>query len=238
MINKPTTIKSAALALIWTTASCLLVLAADNIASNSGCNPEQAVIKLEENYRRCGPITFTFEQQTISAVFGDETRRDGQVWFDSSGRFRMETAQETFLKNGDTLWHWVPAYDQVTVQSVDSASSVGGPADFLWTLRRDFLPMDCRMDTTGGRTHYIIRMTAKTATAAIQQLTMWINPATYFVDHAEYTDYNDDQVKLQFSAVGEDTLAASVRYRPQFPDSVEVVIIPQKKHQQNANTPR
>ncbi len=200
----------------------------DRDSANTDCGAEAALIRLEESYRRCGPITFAFEQRTTSAVFGDETRQTGRAWFDPSGRFRVETAQETFIKNGDTLWHWIPAYNQVTIRVVDSASQAGWPTDFLWTLRRDFLPLDCREDTLDGAVLHKVRATAKTNTAAIQRLTIWIDTATYFVRQAEYVDYNDDRVDLNLTRAVIDTLDASLRYSSQFPDSVEVIIFPQK----------
>lgn len=207
-------------------------------SANAGCGAEDALIRLEDSYRHCGSITFTFNQRTTSAVFGDETAQTGRVWFDPSGRFRVETERETFIKNGDTLWHWVPAYNQVTIRVVDSASRAGWPADFLWTLRRDFLPVDCREDTLADRVFHKVHTVAKTNTAAIQQLTIWIDTSAYFVRQAEYVDYNDDRVNLDFSPVVQDTVAAAFRYAPQFPDSAEVVTFPQKKHQQNPARPR
>jgi len=197
------------------------------------CRAEEALVQLEERYNRRGPITFTFHKETVSAVFGDESKQEGRVWFDPAGRFRVEAENETFILNGDTLWHWVPAYSQVTVRILDSGSRAGLPLDFLWALRRDFLPVDCRKDTLNGQVFLKVRTVAKTATAAIQRLTVWINLPQFLVEQAEYIDYNDDRVRLRFSSVKKDTDSGNVRYLPQFPDSAEVIIFPQKKRQQN-----
>lgn len=207
-------------------------------SAQTACGAVAALDQLEQSYRQRGSITFTFEQRTVSAVFDDESVQSGRVWLDAAGRFRVETPQETFVKNNDTLWHWIPAYNQVTIREVDSAAQSGWPTDFLWTLRRDFLPMDCNIDTIGGAVCHKVRATAKTNTAAIQHLTIWISTSEYVVRRTEYTDYNDDRVELEFSPVTEDKVDTSLRYSPDFPDSAEVVTFPQKKHQQNSNTPR
>jgi len=207
-------------------------------ADTADCAAEETLIRLEESCNRRGPITFTFHQQTISAVFGNESTQEGRVWLDPSGRFRVETDHETFISSGDTLWHWVPAYNQVTVRVRDLSSRAGSPTDFLYSLRRHFIPVDCQKDTLEGKVFLKVRTVAKTATAAVQRLTIWIDPLRFLVERAEYVDYNDDRVNLYLSGVSKDSGDYNARYRLDFPDSVEVIVFPQKKRQQNPTGPR
>ena len=221
---------------------CLMIqpAAAQNPAASGAvdCNAEDVMDRLEKSYREHGPITFTFYQQTISSVFDDERTQEGQAWLDASGRFRVEVGGETFVCNADTLWHHVPAYNQVTVRILDSAGRAGLPTDFLWGLRRDFFPVDCRNDTLDKKVLLKVRAVAKTPTAAIQRLTMWIDPRRFLVERAAYVDYNDDRVNLRFSHVKKDDEDAARRFFLNVPDSVEVVTLPPKKLQQNPTVPR
>jgi outer membrane lipoprotein-sorting protein len=208
------------------------------VIDNDNCHAENILLDLENSYRDFGPLTFTFHQTTISSVFGEESSHQGMVWLDPCGRLRVETADETFLSRGDSLWHYVPAYNQLTIRVVDSGGRAGLPADFLWSLHRDFLPVDCARDTVGSRTFYRVRTVAKTATAAIQRLTVWVDPRRMLVERAEYVDYNDDRVNLLFTDVRKDADNVDLRYVLTVPDSVEVVTMPQKKRQQKATSPR
>jgi len=202
------------------------------------CHAEKILEELENNYREFGPLTFTFHKKTISAVFGEESAHQGNVWLDPRGFLRVETENETFISRGDTLWHYVPAYNQMTIRIVDSSARAGLPTDFLWSLRKDFLPVDCAYDTTGGRTYLKVRTVAKAATAAIQRLTVWIDPRRMLVERAEYVDYNDDQVDLRFQNIRKNPDDTGLRYVLAVPDSVEVVTMPQKKRQQNSGQSR
>jgi len=222
----------------------LLLLAVSTAAQeptargDGDCHAEKILEQLEDSYREFGPLTFAFQKKTISAVFGEESAHQGNVWLDPRGYLRVETENETFLSRGDTLWHYVPAYNQMTIRIVDSSARAGLPTDFLWSLRQDFLPVNCANDTTEGRTYFRVRTVAKTATAAIQRLTVWIDPDRMLVERAEYVDYNDDQVDLLFQNVRKSPDDFSRRYVLNVPDSVEVVTMPQKKLQQNSGRSR
>lgn len=205
---------------------------------SSGCNAEETLTRLEESYRRQGPMMFAFRQRTVSAVFGDERAQEGKAWLDPAGQFRVEVSGETFLFRADTLWHYVPAYRQVTVRVLDSNSRAGLPPDFVWDLRQNFLPVDCRLDTLEGRSYFCVRAVARTSSAAIQRLKVWIDPQSLMVEQAEYTDYNDDRVNLRFLQMKKDHGAPNRRYILELPDSVEVVTLPAKKRQQNSPAPR
>ena len=221
----------------------LVLIHADSAISgptsdSSGCNAEETMARLEESYRRLGPISFAFRQRTVSSVFGDERTQEGKAWLDPAGQFRVEVAGETFVYRADTLWHYVPAYRQVTVRVMDSSSRAGLPPNLVWDLQQDFLPVDCRRDTLVGKPFLCVRAVARTASAAIQRLKVWINPQSLLVEQAEYIDYNDDRVNLHFMQIAKDRNAPNRRYILELPDSVEVVTLPAKKRQQNPSAPR
>jgi len=222
---------------LWLALLATTVLAGP-VPDSSGCNAEETLTRLEEKYRRQGPISFSFRQRTVSTVFGNEHTQDGKAWLDPAGWFRVEVGKETFVYRQDTLWHYVPANRQVMVRLLDSSSRAGLPPDLLWDLRRDFLPVDCRPDTLDKTPYLCVRAVARTPSAAIQRLRIWIAPQSFLVEHAEYIDYNDDRVSLHFAQMKKDRSDRGQRFHLDVPDSVEVVTLPAKKRQQNPTGPR
>ncbi len=194
-----------------------------------GCLADETLTRLEKSYREQGPITFSYHKQTTSSVFGEQEPLEGRVWLDPAGRFRVEAGAEIFVGRGDTLWHYVPVYNQVTIRVLDSTARAGLPTDFLWALRRDYLPVDCAVDSLANEAVLRVRTVARTQTAAIQRLTVWIEPELFLVLRADYVDYNDDRVQLSFSHVKKDTGDNDEAYSLDLADSVEVIFMPSKK---------
>lgn len=194
-----------------------------------GCSADETLTRLEESYREQGPITFSYHKQTTSSVFGEQEPLAGQVWLDPAGQFRVEAGAEIFVGRGDTLWHYVPVYNQVTIRVLDSTARAGLPTDFLWSLRRDYLPVDCATDSLANELVLRVRTVARTKTAAIQRLTVWIEPQCFHVLQADYVDYNDDRVRLSFGDVKKDQGKNAEPYSLDLADSVEVIFMPPGK---------
>ncbi len=218
--------RSVLVGVVLTTA---MVLVPSLVLAASDCNIDSVITALEKAYHTADHQSFTFAKRTISSVFGDTVWQEGQVWLGPKGTFRVETPQETMVNSGDTLWHWVPAYNQVTVRIPDSLTEFRAPVHFIWSLRRDFLKVDCKIDSLDGEMAYRIRLAAKAQTAAIQRLTLWVRPGSATVQKAAYIDYNDDHIELELSPLISDPTGSATRFSLQVPDSAEVFILPQKK---------
>lgn len=174
-----------------------------------------------------------YQKQARSLLFGERPPEEGVLWLGPPNRYRIETGRQTIVRGTDTLWSYTPETKQVTLRVGGLDSLEFGPAGFFGSLRKDFFPVDCADDTLDGKPYWRVRLAAKTETAAIQRLTLWVIPSTHRAHIAEYVDYNEESARLTFSDYQAEKSAAPNRFGFVYPGGVERIVLPAVKSGQS-----
>jgi outer membrane lipoprotein-sorting protein len=170
-----------------------------------------------------------YKKEARSLLFGERPAEDGILWLGPPSRYRIETGRQTIVRGNDTLWSYTPETKQVTLRVGGLDSLEFGPAGFFGSLRADFFPVDCAHDTLDGKAYWRVRLAAKTETAAIQRLTLWVNSSTRRAYIAEYVDYNEESARLTFSEYEQEKSAGANRFAFVYPSGVERIVLPAVK---------
>ncbi len=169
-----------------------------------------------------------YRKEARSLLFGERPAESGTLWLGPPKRYRIEAGRQVIVRGTDTLWSYTPAAKQVTLRVGGLDSLEFGPAGFFGSLRSDFFPVDCADDTLAQIVYWRVRLAAKTETAAIQRLTLWISPVTHRVQIAEYVDYNEESARLTFSDYQKEEPNPK-RFVFEYPDGVERIVLPSVK---------
>lgn len=164
-----------------------------------------------------------------SLLFGERPSEDGTLWLGPPKRYRIEAGEQVIVRGFDTLWSYTPQTKQVTLRVGGLDSLEFGPAGFFGSLRQDFFPVDCGEDTIETEPLWRVRLAAKTETAAIQRLTLWISPSTHHVQIAEYVDYNEESARLTFTEYITEKAGGKDRFAFAYPSGVERIVLPAVK---------
>ncbi len=170
-----------------------------------------------------------YHKEAHSLLFGERPAENGTLWLGPPKRYRVETQGQTIVRGNDTLWSYAAETKQVTLRVGDLDSLEFGPAGFFGSLRKDFFPVDCALDTLDAKEVWRLRLAARTETAAIQRLALWIDPAGSHVQQAEYVDYNEETARLVFTGYQIEKAAASERFQFAYPKGVERIVLPVSK---------
>jgi outer membrane lipoprotein-sorting protein len=171
----------------------------------------------------------SYRKEARSLLFGDRPAETGTLWLGPPKRYRIEAGKQVIVRGTDTLWSYTPEAKQVTLRVGGLDSLEFGPAGFFGSLRNDFFPVDCADDTLDANPYWRVRLAAKTETAAIQRLTLWITPTTHRVQIAEYVDYNEESARLTFSDYQVEKPGGSDRFVFNYPSGVERIVLPAVK---------
>jgi len=192
------------------------------------CESDSAIDAFEARIATHKTIRLKFRRESRSLLFGEREPESGTLWLGPPKRYRVETDAQTVVRGTDTLWTHASETNQVTIRAGKLDSLEFGPAGFFGSLRADFLIVDCEDVDRDGQKTWRIRLAAKTETAAIQRLTLWINAQTHWADKAEYVDYNEETSTLYFSAYETDDQKDSGRFSYSPLKGAEVIVLPSR----------
>lgn len=170
-----------------------------------------------------------YHKDSRSLLFGERPAEAGTLWLSPPKRYRIESGEQIIVRGRDTLWSYTPKTKQVTLRVGGLDSLEFGPAGFFGSLRQDFFPVDCGEDTIDANPYWRVRLAAKTETAAIQRLTLWIAPATRRVNIAEYVDYNEESARLTFTEYLTEKPGGKDRFGFSYPNGIERIVLPAMK---------
>jgi len=198
-------------------------------ASSWACDAD-SILNSFEGSLPVGQVTrVKYHKTAHSLLFGERPAENGTLWLGPPKRYRVESPGLTIVRGNDTLWSYAVDTKQVTLRIGDLDSLEFGPAGFFGSLRKDFFPVDCALDTIDTKEVWRLRLAARTETAAIQRLALWIEPATAHVQQAEYVDYNEETARLTFNDYQQEKGTASERFQFTYPKGVERIVLPVSK---------
>ncbi|MBI5867840.1 MAG: outer membrane lipoprotein carrier protein LolA [candidate division Zixibacteria bacterium] len=193
------------------------------------CNADSVLTSFEHAIQAHKTIRISYTKESSSILFGKRPAEKGTLWLGPPRFYRVEAGAQVFVRGLDTLWSYNPSAKQVTLRIGGLDSLEFGPAGFFGSVRTDFFPVDCRLDTVENVTCRRVRLAAKTETAAVQRLTLWIDVKTNLPIASEYVDYNEETSHLRFSDYRPDSPKDQGRFTFTPPAGVEVVVLPAKK---------
>lgn len=193
------------------------------------CNADSVLTTFEKTLQSHKTMRVNYTKESSSILFGKRPAEKGTLWLSPPRYYRVESGAQVFVRGKDTLWSYNPAAKQVTVRVGGLDSLEFGPAGFFGSVRTDFFPVDCRLDTLDQAPCWRVRLAAKTETAAVQRLTLWIDIKTNLPAASEYVDYNEETAHLRFSDYRPDSPKDQGRFTFTPPAGVEVVVLPAKK---------
>ena len=194
-----------------------------------GCDADSVLTAFESTIQSHKTIRVSYAKESHSLLFGKRPAEKGILWLSPPQRYRVESDAQVFVRGFDTLWSYSPSSKQVTVRVGGLDSLEFGPAGFFGSVRTDFLAVDCRADTVDQIECWRVRLAAKTETAAVQRLSLWIDAKSHLALAAEYVDYNEETSHLRFSDYRPDLPKDQGRFTFTPPAGADVVVLPAKK---------
>lgn len=193
------------------------------------CDADSVLNEFETSLPEAQVTRVKYKKESHSLLFGERPHEEGTLWLGPPKRYRIESGRQVIVRGADTLWSYTPETKQVTLRVGGLDSLEFGPAGFFGSLRQDFFPVDCGQDTVADKVLWRVRLAAKTETAAIQRLTLWISPTTHRVQMADYVDYNEESARLTFHDYQTEKAGASERFGFAYPSDVERIVLPAVK---------
>ena len=185
-----------------------------------------AVIKsVEAAYKDVQTLKADFIQVTRSKAMRDETRQRGKVRLKRPKKMRWvftQPASQEFVTNGDTMWVWSAADNQVIV-SKGAAGGGSGVSQLLDDLNRLGELFDVELLDSKGRPNTILLGLKPKTDAGFQSLKLRLMKKSFLVDEVVMIDAFGNEVQLTFNMVKTNTPIEDAEFNFAIPDGAQVL---------------
>lgn len=164
----------------------------------------------------------SFVQKFTLKGFKKEQRESGRVVFGAPPQMRWTYAgaeKRVFVFDGTTSWLYTPGDKQVVVRSLTAAEKRDLPLAFLWSSGASS-SYNVRESRSGNAV--TVRLTPKSASAALKDVRVNIDPKTHRIRSLDYTDRSGNRTVFEFSGYSTAAVAGDT-FRFQPPAGVTVV---------------
>jgi len=210
-------------------AACALSVAAPIVAADvEPRNVQELISAVERVYGSVQSIRADFVQVSRSAAVGDEQRQRGRVILKRPRKMRWEfTSPDTklFVTDGETMWIWSPADNQVIVYK-----DFSGNAEGVASLLSDLQQLDERFEVTlvdeavaRQRGVFILDLKPRQGASNFQSLRISLDRRKLMVQNVAITDPLGNVTDLAFTQVRLDGKVSDGDFTFRVPAGAQVI---------------
>ena len=176
---------------------------------------------IKARLRQSECVHFQFQSIVASSIFESVDTADGDATFERSGKYRINLREDSYLFDGADLYSFSFDNQQVTVEKVDSGQQFGAEVSFVTRLDEIYKTRILRPDSL----YRLVRI-ARGYAGVPDSMIVTIDKQNRRIGKIEYLDVNDEPTTIVFLGEQTSPRCDPTVFRPDFPDSVQVVRLP------------
>ena len=161
---------------------------------------------------------FTFLSTIESSVFDQVDSAYGYAYIDNNGEYHVQIGTDEYIYNGQHLYTYSKANNQVTVETADNGGAGTDQVSFVTRLNEFYSTKPVKK----GDEYRLIRKPGKSKNLP-DTLLVYLDSTAPKISEIEYRDINGEINRLRFTDQKTSLDCDSSRFVPNFPDSVEVI---------------
>ena len=194
-----------------------------------GLDGPEVIARMQKRFGNLRSLSARFEKRHYWKLVDQTQKMKGQLYVQRPDRFRFETDVQTVVTDGETAWNYAPGNEQVVVSRYETVKDDRSYEKLLFDLvllggySDRYLPRYIREERVGGKTCYLVELTARQEDTYISQIRLWVDRKLWLVRRVEYRNINDDMTTYVLSDLKVDRKVKTGWFRFKPPEGVEVV---------------
>jgi outer membrane lipoprotein-sorting protein len=181
-----------------------IVLACAGLAAQ-GESGKDVIKKVQDRYKKLKTLEVAFDYHFQWKLTGKQQSLTGKLFFKKENFIRYELGQQLNVTDGETVWQYSEANNQVIVDRLKKNSkSLFLPKYFLFEYLDKFVAEIIQTETIKGRAVYVIKMNPKDKDDFVQSMKVWIPADSWLTERVEYTDLEGNVISYAFTHVATD----------------------------------
>ncbi len=202
-----------------------------------GATPDEIADKIQANYEKILDYRANFVQEVTLTNIDKIQKNEGVVYFKKGGKMRWDyqkPQKQEFISDGKTIWHYMPADNQVWVDKATQAFSSKMPSTFLTgmgNLKRDFKIKFAKSPLVDTKDNYLLELFPKEEQPGMKRLLLVVAKDSYQVMGTLVYDQFENLTRVIFSEIKTNNDLPDDLFSFQIPKGAEVIrppVLPRK----------
>lgn len=183
----------------------LFLIFASTLAVHAGETAKDIIKNTQKKFKKLNSISVKFDYTFRWKLTGKIQKLQGAMYFKKENYVRYELGQQLNITNGETVWQYSEANQQVIIDKLKPKSrSLFMPKYFLNEYLDQFVAEIISRETIKGREFYILKMLPKDKDDFVQYMKVWIPSDTWIAERFEYTDLEGNTISYSFYQIAVD----------------------------------
>ncbi len=202
-----------------------------------GATIDEIADKIQANYEKILDYQANFVQEVTLTNIKKIQKNEGVVYFKKGGKMRWDyqkPQRQEFISDGKTIWHYMPADNQVWVDKAAHAFSSKTPSTFLTgmgNLKKDFKIKFTESPLVDTKKNYLLELFPKEEQPGIKRLLLVVAKDSYQVVETLVYDQFGNLTRVTFSEIKVNSNLPDDLFTFQIPKGAEVIrppVLPRK----------
>lgn len=202
-----------------------------------GATPNEIADKIQANYEKILDYRANFVQEVTLTNINKIQKNEGVVYFKKGGKMRWDyqkPQKQEFISDGKTIWHYMPADNQVWVDKASHGFSSKTPSTFLagmGNLKRDFKIKFAKSTLVDTKDNYLLELFPKEEQPGMKRLLLVVAKDSYQVVETLVYDQFGNLTRVTFSEIKINNNLPDDLFSFQIPKGAEVIrppVLPRK----------
>lgn len=168
----------------------------------AGEDAPSIIKKIQKKFKSTDNISVKFDYTFKWKLTGKSQSLQGSMFYKKENNVRYELGQQLNITNGETVWQYSEANNQVIIDKLKPKSkSLFMPKYFLYDYLDQFIAEIISRETIKGREFYTLKMLPKDKDDFVQNMKVWVPSDTWIAERFEYTDLEGNSISYVFTQI-------------------------------------
>lgn len=168
----------------------------------AGEDASSIIKKIQKKFKSTDNISVKFDYTFKWKLTGKSQSLQGSMFYKKENNVRYELGQQLNITNGETVWQYSEANNQVIIDKLKPKSkSLFMPKYFLYDYLDQFIAEIISRETIKGREFYTLKMLPKDKDDFVQSMKVWVPSDTWIAERFEYTDLEGNSISYVFTQI-------------------------------------
>lgn len=205
---------------VWASTLCAMILL---VLPAGGQTPQEILEKARKKYDSLNDAELKFTQISKFPISRLEQRVSGVLQMKKGNRYRVETDEMVVVTDGETVWSYSRANNQVLVDRFKMDDRGFSPERILSAAPGDFTPTLIGHEKIGPHETYILKLFPSGEPGFVKSMKLWISESDYLTRKVEMIDANGKETTYQVNDLRINAGLADGRFSYIPPEGADVV---------------
>lgn len=192
-------------------------------ASLGADDAQDILARVRKKYESVADATLKFSQEVRYPQAGVNRRLEGKLLLKKTNKYRVELEGQTIVTDGQTVWSYAVATNQVLVDRFKLSERMLSPERLLTTAPEEYDSSVLGHERIASTETIVLLLKPRNEVSSVRSLKLWVDDATMLVKQVVLVDINGRETQYTVREIDINTGLDDSRFVFDIPKGVEVV---------------